>query len=84
MEGTQQAKEQAYLRRARELGRALGAAQLFEQHCRARHLHHYERGAAGHRRAERRFRLRHFDDHGRLCPPAALWHVRFPPARGGL
>ena len=25
----------------------LRAAQLFEQHCRARHLHHYERGAAG-------------------------------------
>lgn len=24
-----------------------GLPQLFEQHCRARHLHHYERGAAG-------------------------------------
>ena len=62
----------------------LRAAQLFEQHCRARHLHHYERGAAGPWRAERRVRLRHFDDHGRLCPPPAVRHVRFPPARGGL
>ena len=62
----------------------LRAAQLFEQHCRARHLHHYERGAAGHWRAERCVRLRHFDDHGRLCPSSAVRHVRLPPARGGL
>ena len=62
----------------------LRPAQLFEQHCRARHLHHYERGAAGHRRAERCVRLRHFDDHGRLCPSSAVRHVRLPPARGGL
>lgn len=33
--------------------RRLRAAQLFEQHRRAGDLHHHERGAAGHRRAER-------------------------------
>ena len=34
MEGTQQAKEQAYLRRARELGRALGDSPELSQLCR--------------------------------------------------
>ena len=34
MEGTQQAKEQAYLRRARELGRAFGDSPELSQLCR--------------------------------------------------
>ena len=34
MEGTQQAKEQAYLRRARELGRASGDSPELSQLCR--------------------------------------------------
>ena len=34
MEGTQQAKEQAYLRLARELGRALGDSPELSQLCR--------------------------------------------------
>ena len=37
MEGTQQAKEQAYLRRARELGRASGDSPELSQLCRAHH-----------------------------------------------
>ena len=43
MEGTQQAKEQAYLRRARELGRALGDSPELSQLCREAYQE-YRRG----------------------------------------
>ena len=43
MEGTQQAKEQAYLRRARELGRAFGDSPELSQLCREAYQE-YRRG----------------------------------------